>query len=356
MDGTTPGTLGSNLPTPQPTTPPAQSADGLLQSAPVPVQSVSATPPASPVAPPPIVQPQPQYSQLTPVYAPTPTNTPADIPQPAVKGIEFVQPAAALIQPAPPVEPVAVSPAIMPPPVATPLPTTVPPLQSPQLIQPVLPPPPATTSPPTVTPPLPPAIDTLATSSANYTNIENQIEDVDLDQMVGAVPASNVTQQAVPAPQPVAPATSTPAAAANTYFQSKGQIVSDVPITDTKSGRNIDPKLIRRVAIIAGSIIILGVISYFVITAIAGNNKEPVAPATDTTQTPDIAEPDFTPDDTETPVVTEDPVTPDDSAVVPDPTPPPTTTEEPEVTEPVVPEEPTTTEDPVPSVANSGVQ
>jgi LPXTG-site transpeptidase (sortase) family protein len=55
-----------------------------------------------PVVPETVIK-QPQFSQLTPIYQQTPTNSPADIVQPKVKGIEFVaKPAAPTVAPTKP--------------------------------------------------------------------------------------------------------------------------------------------------------------------------------------------------------------------------------------------------------------
>ena len=93
---------------------------------------IAVTFPPEPVAPPAPVTPQ--YSQLTPVYAPEPVNSPADIQQPAVKNIEFVG-APTPIAPAPvvPVLPPAVEESLI-----APAPVFVPPTPSRIVSEPVL--------------------------------------------------------------------------------------------------------------------------------------------------------------------------------------------------------------------------
>lgn len=76
MDGTTAGRLELARPAPRPTSPDPTGS----------VASVAASQPSSQAS-----SLQPQFSQLTPVYAQAPVKTLNDIPQPAVKGIEFVQ-------------------------------------------------------------------------------------------------------------------------------------------------------------------------------------------------------------------------------------------------------------------------
>jgi len=67
-------------------------------------------------------QPSPQYSELTPIYAQTPVKTLADIPQPAVKSMEFVSPQVPVLPPAysgPTPEPTYIEPTPQPAPAVT---------------------------------------------------------------------------------------------------------------------------------------------------------------------------------------------------------------------------------------------
>lgn len=282
MDGTTAGNAGTLPPVAQPT--PRPQVD-LSQVSPIPVAPPTVPVTSQPSVPTIQVPAQPQFSQVTPIYAPSPTNTVADIPQPAVKGIEFVQAPAVVPTPS-------VSPGVPMPPVITtpPVPQAniaVSPVTPNQLMQPVLPqtPQPAPQSDPTLL--------TVADMStpADYARIEKQIDDVDIDQMVGNVPVPSATPQqpqpavavAVPAVAmpPVVPtvAPSVTTAPVNSYFQTgSGSIVSDVPITEPRSpfGGN-NSRLIRLILIIAGIVVVLGVGGYFVVNAIVGGNQQPQA-------------------------------------------------------------------------------
>lgn len=410
MDGTTAGRLSLNPLIPQPT---PSSAGNLTIGNP------------TPVSPQPVTQnpaPQPQYSQLTPVYAPTPTNTPADIPQPAVKGIEFIKPSTQVApvsaQPAPivsatPVQqpvapkiqapaPIVSKPASMPTPtvvnippvpvlptprIQTPTPTPAPaPVVAPAQIAPVAPAPPQVnpiSAPKPVAPVAPPApISATSTSYSAIQEAENQIEDVDLDQMMGtpketvapasitpepvsAEPISNASQVAeektesdvkdttdvespqvssaeteqVQAPEQAEPtesnstnaATPTPATnasnAANYYFQNSLENNHDIPLVINAS--RVQRSTIIRIAMIVAAVIIIGVGAFLVWGAINSGQKQQAVPTTTTTTdqetTSTVNEPDFaTPEETTT---TETTTTPE------------TTTEQ----EPVVTTETTTT-------------
>ena len=376
MDGTTAGGLGAILPIPQPQTP----TGGLMMNidhsmSTTELQSAGVPAPSVPVQP-----PIPQFSQLTPVYAPGPTNTRADISQPAVKGIEFVQ------------SPTAASPA--------PFPTAIPPAPEPmivapsapvspstsQLIQPILPP----VSPPPIAPVSPttalPADENVGMMSGaiNYSAIENQLEDLDLDQVVGAVPPtpdfnipaqvyvpSTVTPSAavptpMPAPTPVIP-TIAPAAvldqplakppdAGKSYFENAYQAIAQPTAPTGKTGRkrlNLNPVLVRRILIIAGIVIVLGVGGYFGVSAILGSHKSSTATKPAVTQ-PTFTQP-TTSTDTTTTTTPSTTTTDSSSATTTTPdtttTAPATTTTAPAATTPAP--APTTT---TPVVSNTGLE
>ena len=97
MEGTLNGArLTLTRPTSRSVAPRATNTPDVQQTAVVPVTTpkVVSVPVLNAVSIAAPVTASPRFSQLTPVYQPTPTNTPADIAQPRVKGIEFVTPAA----------------------------------------------------------------------------------------------------------------------------------------------------------------------------------------------------------------------------------------------------------------------
>jgi hypothetical protein len=405
MDGTTAGRLGFNPLIPQPA--PSNGGDLTINH-------------AAPIAPQPVPQnpiPQQQYSQLTPVYAPTPTNTPADIPQPAVKGIEFVKPS-------PQVPPVVSSvPAPMPTPMQTPvIPTSVAPV-IPRPLTPALPvvnipPAPAMPAPktPQTTPlsapsiSLPPLPPTLPTSYSTIEEAESQIDNVDLDQIMGTpkepmpvvafaqaeptqikpepaiapVPVPAHIAEPVPAtidtapkqpvspiemqsPEPVkipepavvpvpvsAPAATNASEAAKYYFQNSTNKTQDIPIVI--NANKVQRSMIIRIAIIVVAVIILGVGGFFVWGAISSSQKQTAIPSATTTKdqgtTTNISQPSFTtPANTTTTETTTTPATTTTDPAV-------TTT--PAVTTPVTTTPAVTTPTPVvtnttPSVPDSGI-
>jgi hypothetical protein len=200
---------------------------------------------------------------------------------------------------------------------------------------------------------------------ANYARIENQIEDVDLDQMVNAIPASmpqavppTIAPVAAPVQAPITPVAATPS---GNYFQKAHSIVSDVPIREARPGFAMTPKL-KLILIILGAVIVLGVGVFFVVSALTGNKEtattETSQPATtdETTTTPSTEMPTDTTTTESSPTTEEAPVT--TPAVTETPAvvtmPATTTTETPAtttVTQPVF-EAP----DSVPAVANSGIR
>lgn len=367
MDGTTAGRLELARPAPRPT-PPA--GGGLLDA-----DHTSSVQPASPT--------QPQFSQLTPVYAPTPTNTPADIPQPPVKGIEFIQastPVPAPVQPpapqptaAPTVPPVIVdqpfkpqpSAALTPPTLepAAPLAVAAPLSNTPPPIAPMPPMPPTSPQPfrpPEPTTPLrapeedlePEADEPLSPRGPNYDSIatlEKHIDSVDLDQKVGTSmqepePASFSIPEPVPAVEPTTPAK---VEEVRNYFQNTYSADGSAVPPSGGGGapkfslNNFSPKSIRRVIIIAVAVIVIGIGGFLIVNAVLNSQQKQDVAIDDTpiTETPIVIEP----NSEETPIVTpvdeqEKPTTP---IFTPTPTPAPTPT-------PVASEG-------VPTVANSGL-
>ena len=389
MDGTTAGRLGFNPLIPQPA--PSNGGDLTINH-------------AAPIAPQPVPQnpiPQPQYSQLTPVYAPTPTNTPADIPQPAVKGIEFVKPSpqvapVAVSAPTPmhvavpapvpvPVTPTLVAP-VMPKPLTPPLPVVnIPPVPTPVAQAPIMPvPKPASSLPvPTTVSALPPLPPTLPTSYSTIEEAESQIENVDLDQIMGTpkesmstiapvqaeptqiksepviasfpapthidepAPVTTITapkqsvspietqsSEPVKAPEPVAvtapvsvPVATNASEAAKYYFQNSMNKNHDIPIVI--NANKVQRSTMIRIAIIVAAVIILCVAGFFVWGAISSSQKQTAIPSTKTTTnqgtSTNITEPTFT-----TPTTTETTTTPATTTTDP------VVTETPAVTTPVV--------------------
>lgn len=339
MDGTTAGSLGSVLPAPRP---PASGGGNLLHvdhTVPATPQPVAVPPPA-PIAP--VLPAAPQFSQLTPVYAPTPTNTVADIPQPAVKGIEFVQ----APPPLPPVVPLPAPPSLSPSQQlmqSTTIQPVTPPVQAPA---------PVVTQPPTAP---------VMSGPEKYASIENHLEDVDLDQTLGVTNAPSVPNMAN-TPEPAVVRSSLAAApptihdeAVRTYFQTSSQAATDVPVTPTGfSLKNLNPVLIRRVAIIAGIVIVLGVGGYFIVSAIIGSQK--TAQTSTTTQTPAVTQPSFNEQQAGTDTTTDTSGSSTDTTTTPatDTTTPATTTTPVVTTTPVTTTPTTTTPDP--GVASTGLE
>ena len=401
MDGTTAGSLGA-LPPVQPQTAPA--SGNLL--------NITHAAPVPPVTPP-LATPATQFSQVTPVYAPGPTNTVADIPQPAVKGIEFIQPSTTPVPSIPPL-PSAAGPVISMPQPSLPTPSTLPPSARPVLsptvpIQPV--PQPIAPIAPTETP-LPSAQSIGSMSgAANYKAIENRIQDLDLDQIVGTpqtlppvapapvpapvpelpkmtpIPTPLVTPPSVPVqapvvvvkpaapiismpaavpPKPVTPPTPPPVAPVSApivtpepitkqdvvrnYFANASSATPDAPIGSTGAGRPpIDPGLLRRIVIIAGIVIVLGVGGFFGVNAIIGSQKSQTATTTKPTTT--VPQPDFSQPATDTSTTdTTTTSTPSDTT-----TPPAITDNTPSTDTTTTPATDASATTSVPKVANTGV-
>lgn len=386
MDGTTAGRLELARPAPRPTPPPS---DGSFLGA-VHDPSVSSPPPAPT---------QPQFSQLTPVYAATPANTPADIPQPPVKGIEFVQaptptpvvvtPPTPIIQSRTTVTPSVVvdqpfkpqAPILPPTPLATnsPADTNLPPA-TPTPSGPPMPPMPPLTPTPFTPPEEPkrpeptqevsqdPAGDAVEQSMnevdnlASIATIEKHLDSVDIDQKVNA----KLEQQAAPAitsepPTPeepvtpaVEPAVPEKVEEVRSYFQNTfngGEPSATPPTTPIGGGGgskfsfgNLNPKTVRLVAIIAAIVLIVGVGGFFAIGAIMnGQKSDDIAiDKTPIVETPSDDEEEETPI-VETPIVEEEEEEPTTPIFTPEPTPTPTPTPTP-VASPTVP-----------TVANSGL-
>jgi hypothetical protein len=227
------------------------------------------------------------------------------------------------------------------------------------------------------------------TSESHLQQIENQIADVDLDRMAeaGAQATSPpaVTPSSADSDKPIAmatPPTSRPVeskptspasvATASNYFpasaSSSGTIQSDVPITNTKfSFKNIDPTLIRRIAIIGGAIIILGIAGFVIANIVIGSQQaqQTSAPEKSQEETPAITEPEFTDTDTETETETTPSATTETETETTTNTDTETETETPAEQAPAVttpsppPTTPTSTPaatETVPTVANSGIQ
>ncbi len=249
---------------------------------------------------------QPQFSQLTPVYASGPTNTVADIQQPAVKGIEFVQaPTTGLSAPAPLVYPDPVMPAPA----------------APQLIEPILSSSVPLTSEPTAMniapePSMPQPIQSVDSMSGavDYNAIENQLENLDLDQNVAVqTPEPSINTFTAPVnlplppvpPVPTGPPTIEPTnvsvadlgltekqSADKSYFDNAYQAINDTTkVSSQKNSKN--PLIIKRILIVLGIVVILGVGGYFGVSAILGGGKSTPAPTT-TSQTPTVTQPVFT--------------------------------------------------------------
>lgn len=358
MDGTTAGNLGFTAPQP-----PVSNGGGLFINhvdAPEATAQAQVLPQPTPVVP---SAQQTQYSQVTPVYAPGPTNSVTDIPQPAVKGIEFVK-APTAVQP-----PIISEPVMQPAPAPQPVMPPAPPVSATnQLIQPVLPPP---LTPSVPMPPVQPAQaapqpalpvtaglndaskkpgDVGAPASTEPTELTIQkIENVDLDQMVNAVPATPVA-----APEVALAAQST--APTNSYFPSTPQ-ADIVLVNNTK--RPINKQLIVRIGIIVAVVVVLAVGGYFVATKLMSTKKtQPTPTATTTTQTPTIAQPSFTSPATTTSTTPTDTTT---AAATTTSTPPANTSSAPATTTVTTPAAPTPAPTPAPAtptspaVANTGL-
>lgn len=296
MDGTTAGNLG--FATPQPQQQPPVGTGGLFvnhsatSEAPAEPQAVSPQQ-LTPAMPP--VQPA-QYSQLTPVYAPGPSNSVTDIPQPAVKGIEFVK-TPTPVQPSTIAAPVAQ-------PDTMPQPMTPPVSAAGQLIQPVLSPssppmPPA--QPPQMAQPAQPAMSTSDVPGAGSdvgvppstvpTELTIQkIENTDLDQMVNAVPATPVN-----APEASPPVATAPAMVATSYFPSTTTPQGDIILVGNDNKRHISKRLVLKIVIITAVVLVLAGGGYFVYTNFINTKKsQPATSTTSTTQTPTVSQPSFT--------------------------------------------------------------
>lgn len=390
MDGTTAGRLELTRPAPRPTPP----SDGSFLGA---VHDPAVT--SQPSAP-----SQPQFSQLTPVYAATPANTPADIPQPPVKGIEFVQAVtptpstppvqAPIIEPRTQLTPAVVvdqpfkpqAPILPPTPLATnsPADTNLPP-STPSPAGPPLPPMPPVTPTPFQPPEEPkkpdaaqesqdPAGDAVEQSMNEVNNldsiatIEKHIDSVDIDQKV----AAKIEQQSAPpvpveAPEPpkveepAAPVVPEPAAPdkaeeVKTYFQntfnSGGEVSSAAPVAPMGGGSgskfslsNLNPK-VRLAAIVAVIVLVVGIGGFFAISAVMnGQNTNNVARED---ETPIVVPSDE--DEEETPI-TETPIEEEEQE---EPT-TPIFTPQPEPTPTPAPTPTPVASDKVPTVANSGL-
>jgi len=322
MDGTTAGQIPLTPPTPLP--PPTPAMPGVL--------------PVAPINPAPVSIPQPviNMAQPAPYVEPVMPNMLVIPPTPLANQPQYAPPAIAAVQP-------------MPTPAAVPVP-----------VQPVIPAGELGLSPPE-----------SVTQEQHLQRVENQIADIDLDRMAGnsqQVINTNPAQPTVPLPPPpvaqpviqapIVPMPVAPAATAagsnpmSNYFKTGSSIVSDVPISEPKSPLGgMDPRLIRRILIIIGIVIALGVGGYFIVNAINGNQQPQTQPVTtpETPQDPVVTEP--TPEPTE-PVVTETPVVtppPTEAPIVtPDPI-PPTPTPAPAPPTPAVTET-------IPTVPNSGIR
>lgn len=332
------GVLRIDHPAPQHEAPPVAIVPDPLSEAPQPVFSPQPLEPAV----------QPQYSQLTPVYAPTPVNNPTDIPQPAIKGMEFVVPA-----PPPP------APMFAP----TPAPDSAYAPPPPELVEEVVAPAPVADS----SQPADPANDSaplLPITSLNsitdpglvqslptpYSqDYEQSIQNVDLDTMVSgtsdvvAAPESTVpafvplpvapvfdTQPSFAPPppqyqapalaqaftnppdQPPRPAATNPVAS---YFQSMPGGASGVPIMAAAAPTGIWPRF-KVPILIAIGVIVLGLGALGVSAIINSQNVATTPPATETPVTEEPVEeepaviqpPVGLAPEPETPVVEETPV------------------------------------------------
>ncbi len=254
---------------------------------------------APPVMPP--LSAQPQFSQLTPVYEPGPTNTIADIPQPLVKGIEFVRtptsmPPAPVTLPNPEPIPIAAEP------IASPLP--MPP--SSQLIQPVIAPVPST---PIAASPVEafveptPAVDgqlaasVAATQSANDHKLQ-EIENTVVNQSTVATPVNTIDSYVT---EPFAQTAAVDPGLSN-YFNSTAPqadiIINKQPVR--KSGLSgINKKPILIVSAIVLAIVILSVGGYLIYNNIISPPKTQDVPVT-ASPTPAAKQPGFTETSTST--------------------------------------------------------
>jgi hypothetical protein len=348
MDGTTASQIGLT-PLNSLVPPPSASAGTLLVS-----HSPNPTdlPPMPPVVTPDEATSQQRYSQLTPVYAQTPTNTPADIPQPSVKGIEFIKTPAASV-------PALVS-----------VPNLVEPLQK--------------SIPPEST--YEQGLETAqaVTRDLHLQRIENEVADPDLDKTVAVAPAQlaayrpieqgainpqHFTQAIVTKPSDqntplvtpvVKPEPSQPNV--NNYFQSgpDKSIQSDVvidPSSALSSQKKSNP-IFKKVGIILAIVIVLGAGGYLVVHAIMSNQHTKSASTaqpsnTSTTTTPTTVAPIATPtpSDSSTGTTTTTPTTPTTpktpapsvAPVAPAATPTPTPT-------------PTPAPSPTPAIPDTGVR
>lgn len=292
----------------------------------------------------------PVFSPVTPVYVPTPTNTAADIAQPAVKGLEFVSNPTPTVLP-PPVQPIA------PPPVAPITPVTSGPINS---IDGVIGGPSASmTTPPTQQTG---AIDmpTPSGPESSVSQLEQTIQDIDIDQMIDTMPnlteaietpapvspiapiapSMAIVSSAPPPlsqsiPQPPAPPAPVSASPVANYFQSMSSGAATMPSVIASKASDGFAKF-KKPLIIAGiAILVLATGAYAITAVVTNNNAKQAIKTTPTTTTTDVATtPDTTTNDTTTNTTTTPPVT--------------TTPEAPAVTPPVTTPAPAPT--PAPSV------
>lgn len=318
----------------------------------VPISPVVEVDPPAPIANPMAMSTPPLFSPVTPVYAPTPTNSAADIVQPAVKGLEFVSSPTPTVLP-PPVQTIAPAPVIPTPPVVTgpinsidgviggPAPSvSTPPIQQTGAID--------------MPPPIP-------TPNTGVSQLEQTVQDIDIDQMIDNMP--NLTE-AIETPAPVVPVTPiqppvsqtlpplsqsisqppTPPTPVNanpvaSYFQSLSPGAAAMPSTIASGADNGFAKF-KKPLIIAGIAVLVLATGIYAIAAVVTNNnaKQVVQPTTtapdtntDTAPTPPTT---TATDDTDT--TTTPPVTPQPEA--------------PAVTPPVTPTTPAPTVTPTPTV------
>jgi hypothetical protein len=266
--------------------------DGILRidhATPPPDVAAAAVPVAEPVvleAPQPAPMPQPQYSQLTPVYAPTPFNTPVDIAQPAVKGVEFVMPM-------PPNVPVlAADSAYAPPPFVPIVEQPAPVVVTPEPGQPTLDSAPLLpiTSPGSITDPG--MVQALPTPNAQ--DYEQSIQSMDIDTMVSGLSDVTAEYVAPPAPVPQLYQAPTPTQSFTTpalppvqpvavnpvanYFQSMPTAATAImPVAVNASSGGVWSRF-KVPIIIAAGVIVLGLGAWGV-SAIVNNQNIAVTPA-----------------------------------------------------------------------------
>lgn len=282
MDGTTAGQIGlaplGSLPLPQnpalsgvpPLNPvPVAQPVAPIISMPSPTMPVPVIPPVVPtVAPVPPMPVVPQYSQPTPVYAPSLTTAP-------------IVNAPTLSPPIPPMPPVVVAPPAL---------VQLPPVISAEEL--------GLTPPGTMTPEL------------HLQQIENQIAEVDLDLMAetksptatmttavpsAASPIPPIVPPMPPAPKPAAPVAPAPTSmpvvsTASNYFQNTGSksskvIQSDVPIERGSAFSAINGPLLKKIGIIVGAVVVLGVAGYLIFNGVTSSQKSNNTTTTKTTPT-----------------------------------------------------------------------